>query len=123
MKKRGTPTVVTTIVLTLITVFFWVGFEVYRSLTIKPTSKVSEEIVTPLEPKIDQTTLDGLGQRLYFQDSDIGNNQTNIATIAPTPTVIAIPSATASSTPLPSGSGQASTAPSPTNSPAPTATP
>ena len=101
MKKLKTPTAVTTAVLSLITIFFWAGFEIYRSLTVKPTPVVQAEIVNPLNPTLDTKTLEGLQQRLFLDDSQIGNNAA--ATSTPTPTLTPIPTATASPTATPGG--------------------
>lgn len=107
MKKIKTPTAVTTAVLTLITIFFWAGFEVYRTLTIKPAPTVPATIVNPLEPTLDTKTLDTIPQRLFLDDSQIGN--TTLTAVIPTP----IPS---TPTPLPTASISATLAPTSTAS-------
>jgi hypothetical protein len=100
MKKRKTPTAVTTAILTLITIFCWAGFEVYRSLTIKPIPPVPAEILNPLDPTLDTASLNSLNQRLFLNENEIGNNvATNaaiFATIAPLPSATPVSSASAS---------------------------
>src|SRR5258708_1948608 len=83
MKKLKTPTAVTTAVLTLITIFFWAGFEIYRSFTVKPTPTVPKVVINPINPNLDTTTLNKLQQRLFLTDDQIGNTGT-VATTAPT---------------------------------------
>lgn len=113
MKKAKTPTAVITAVLTLITLVFWAGFEVYRSLTTKPAPSVPPDIISPLDPSLDTNALSNLTSRLYFSDSDIGNIQiqtspTPLPTVVPTATPTASPTATSSgeiTSPTPSSSG------------------
>lgn len=114
MKKSRTPTSVTTAVLTLITVIFWAGFEIYRTLTIKPEPPVPQPIIRPLDPTLDIKTLQSIGQRTFLSDDQIGNTQPTV-TLAPTatPAVTTTPLATASATPIATSSA----------SPVPTKTP
>ncbi len=93
MKKIKTPTAVTSAGLTLITIFFWAAFEVYRALTIKIPPPVPKEIVNPLDPTLDTQVLNNLSQRLFFQEGDIGNLEVSSLVTA---TPIATPTATAS---------------------------
>ncbi len=108
--KRGikTPAGVTLAIITLITIFFWIAFEVYRTLTVKPAPPVPTEIISPLNPALDVTALNKLQQRMYLSDDQIGNN-TVTASIVPTPTPPPAggptPSATQSATPIASQSG------------------
>lgn len=103
MKKPKTPTAVTSAILTLITVFFWAGFQIYRSLATKAPPVVPQEVIEPLDPNLDITTLNSIGQRLYFQDSDIGNIQASSVPVpieTPQPTSIpGSPVSSASATP------------------------
>lgn len=120
MKKLKTPTAVTTAVLTLITIFFWIAFEVYRSLTVKPTPPVPPEIIIALNPTLDSAALNKLQQRMHLSDTEIGNNtiptSTPVATSAPITesTVSATPAASESATPSASPSASPTVSPSPT---------
>lgn len=102
MKKIKTPTTVTTAILTLITIFFWAGFEIYRAITAKPIPVVPPEIINPVDPALDTKTLEGLSQRLFFSEETINNTITSKLP-SPTPGVsappIATPPATQSATP------------------------
>ena len=81
MKNIKAPKIVTIGILSLITVVFWVGFEVFRIFTVKPEPPVAPEIINPLDPTLDQNTLSKLQERVYLDDLEIG--QTVVAT--PTP--------------------------------------
>ena len=115
MKKSRTPTPVITAVLTLITILFWLGFEIFRTLTVKPEATVPQPIIKPLDPTLDISTLQSIGQRAFLSDDQIGNTQPTVATVAPsaTPAVTATPIASGSATPIATSSG----------SPIPTKTP
>lgn len=104
MKKVKTPTAVITAVLTLITIIFWVGFELYRALTFKPAPPVPQTIINPLDPTLDTKALQSLQQRMFLNDSEIGNTQATATTPAPAapttaPLVVPTPQATQSATP------------------------
>src|SRR5258708_33500545 len=89
MKKLKTPTAVTTAVLTLITIFFWAGFEVYRSLTVKPVPTVAEAVIKPIDPSLDTNTLGKLQQRIFLTNDQIGNIQAvTEPTATPQPTLL-----------------------------------
>ena len=102
MKKLKPPKGVSIAILTLITIIFWAGFEVYHSLTAKPTHVVATDVINPIDPTLDTQSLDSLNQRLYFTDDQIRNNTASsipVATTAPS----ASPSATVTPTATPGG--------------------
>lgn len=101
MKKLKTPTAVTTAILTLITVFFWVAFEVYRAITARPAPVVPPEIILPLTPTLDQTALDKLQQRMHLTDEEVGTFVITTPSPSPTsePTASASPAGSPSATP------------------------
>lgn len=106
-KGIKTPTAVTTAILTITTIFFWIGFEIYRSLTAKPAPIVPPEIVNPLNPALDVTTLNKLQQRMHLSEDQIGNFTVAVPGL-PTPppssqSSLLIPPATESATTTPSG--------------------
>jgi hypothetical protein len=110
-KKLKTPTLVTTAILTLITVVFWIAFEVIRTVTTKPPPTVPEEIISPLNPTLDENTLNKLQQRINLSEGQTGNLVVSEATATPevtatpeaTATVTATASASATPVALPSG--------------------
>lgn len=119
MKKIKTPTAVTTAVLTLITIFFWAGFEIFRSLTVKPSPVVAQEIVSPLDPTLDTKTLDSISQRTFLNDSDIGNTVASTTNTQPTTPTTA---PTFPPAPFPTFVASSSAFPSPTATSSATAT-
>lgn len=102
--QKKLPSLVTIAILTVITVTFWTGLEVYRALTIKPTPNVPANILAPVNPNLDAGALNKLQNRIDVPDSEIKTvivepqSQTPVPTIAPT----AAPEATSEAqTPLP----------------------
>jgi len=71
--KRRLPIAVKVLVVTFVTISFWISFEVYRALTVEPISEVPSEILTPLDPRLDVDTLDKLKNRIYLSEEEIGN--------------------------------------------------
>lgn len=72
MRKQRVPGIVTVAILTVITVVFWIILDVYRTLTVKPAPTVSEEILSPIDPDLDQTYLNRLQQRVFLNETEIG---------------------------------------------------
>ncbi len=103
MKRFKTPKAVTTLILTLITIFFWAGFEVYRSFTVKPSPTVPEVIINPINPVLDTNSLNSIKQRIFLDDNQIGNTApTASPTLSPTPIPTSSPTATPTITATPS---------------------
>lgn len=72
-KKTGKPPIVKLLMFTAFTILVWIGFEVYRALTLESDPIVGPEILAPINPTLDQTTLHTLPQRLFLDDSAIGD--------------------------------------------------
>lgn len=85
MKKKKLPSLVSILILTLITVFFWVAFDVYRLFTKPSDAVVPESISLPLNPVLDQNALDKLKQSVYFEDSQIEDFVINTSLAVDTP--------------------------------------
>ncbi|HWA52236.1 MAG TPA: hypothetical protein VG895_04230 [Patescibacteria group bacterium] len=106
--KAKKPGILITAILTLITVIFWTGFEVYHSLTTKPVPPVPQAIINPLDPTLDTKSLDAIQARNYLTDDQIGNTEavsetgTPIPSLTPSPTPISVSTPSASVTPSPS---------------------
>ncbi|CAN5341781.1 hypothetical protein BH10PAT1_BH10PAT1_1940 [soil metagenome] len=113
MKKKRAPTAVTTAILTLITIFFWVGFEVYHSIIAKPAPPVAAEIINPLDPTLDTKSLDEIKNRQFLDE----NTLNTIPTIAPIIVETPLPS------PTPVETASASATPTETPSPSPSSLP
>ncbi len=97
MKKRHLPNVVTLLILTAITVFLWIGLDVYRALSTKPEPVVPPEISAPLNPNLDATALSELSTRIHFEDSEIA---TLVPVTTPTPVPTPVPTIVPQATPL-----------------------
>ena len=113
MKKSKIPSLVTVIILTIITLVFWLFFSIYQVFTKTPQLNVAPQIIEPLDPLLDKNALDKLQGTTYFEESQIP--QTVLAT--PTPEAIISPSVTPTPTASPSAS------PTPTASPPASPTP
>lgn len=103
MKKSSLPKPITILILTLLTTVLWVGLNVYRTFTLKPSATVSENISRPLDPTLDTATIQQIQSAIYIPDSEIpqinaGGSKTSspIATATPTPISTATPESSSS---------------------------
>lgn len=76
------PTYLFVIILTTVTIVFWIAYEVYLILTTTPQSSVDPKILEPLNPSLDVETLDDLNNRIYFE-KDQETNPVTATTITP----------------------------------------
>lgn len=102
-KKVKLPSLVSILILTLVTAVIWVSFNVYRSVTKKPSPSVDKEISDPLTPALDQNTIKDIESSIFLTNPNLPQLQT-AATIAPTPSPSASPSATPAATTSPEAS-------------------
>lgn len=65
MKKDKLPRAIIIIILTSITIVFWVIFNIYSAISKKAPVAVSEEIILPLDPKIDTETINKIEEKIY----------------------------------------------------------
>lgn len=119
MKPPAAPPIVIIGVLTLITIFFWIAFEVYRGFSIKPAPAVPTEILSPINPALDESVLNKLQQRVHLSDQEIGNNTVASIASVPNPTTTPAPIETPSPTPISTASASPTASPSATTSPSP----
>ncbi len=82
MRRPTPPNTITIIILTTITIIFWVFFSVYRILTTQAEQPVPPEVLEPINPTLDTATLDALEGKLLFTNSEL----TEIVVATPTPT-------------------------------------
>lgn len=78
--KKKTPFIVYLGYMTVITVAIWIVFDVYRALTVKPAPPVSPSILNPLSPNLDLNALDRLQNKIYLEDTEIGDTVITIET-------------------------------------------
>lgn len=56
--KKKLPNVVILMILTLITVLFWISFSIYNVFQSSPAPVVSNDIIQQLNPQLDTSTID-----------------------------------------------------------------
>ena len=92
--------------LTLITVAVWVGSEAYHHFVAKQAITVPENLLTPLEPKINMEILDQLEEKKQLSEEEIeqilGGISSPEATPSPQTEVTPTPTATSSAQASPS---------------------
>ena len=67
MKKSKVPSIVAVMILTVITISFWIVFGVVIIFTTEPTPSIPPEILNPLNSNYDKTVVDKIEKRLYFE--------------------------------------------------------
>lgn len=95
MKNLKVPAFVTVLILTTITLVFWVFFGVYRVFTKASSPNIPANIMEPLNPNLDKNTLDLLQGRTYFEEGSVPI----IPILTPTPETIISPQVTITPTP------------------------
>ncbi len=65
MKNSKLPSIVVLMILTLITVLFWISFSVYRSFKSPASVDVSPSVIAPLTPNFDTNTMEKVKTRIY----------------------------------------------------------
>jgi hypothetical protein len=82
--KKPLPAIVIFAIITTVTAFVWVGFEAIRTFTKKPSPSVPTEVSAQLDPTLDPDALSKLVQRLYLEESEIGQTQIiDLSTLQP----------------------------------------
>lgn len=81
-------------VFTTITVFSWVGFEVFRSLTTPLETEVTAEEQRPLKETLDQEALNLIRGRLHIDQTQLNTLEVTPIVLSPTPAAEATGSAT-----------------------------
>lgn len=82
MNNKKPPRILSLAILTVITVFAWIGFDVYRALMTKPAPEVPSEILSPISPQLDIELLSSLEQRV-FEVPKTGIQSTPVPTSIP----------------------------------------
>jgi hypothetical protein len=65
MKKTKLPSIIVLMILTLITVLFWISFTVYRVFTTESKPEIPEEVILKLDPNFDSKTLQMTKDRIH----------------------------------------------------------
>lgn len=101
-KKVKVPSLVTLAILTLFTVVFWVGFDLYHAFQNKPDPEVEPKVLEPINPVINQDALNQLQQTLLVSQSEINSYvpATNVEQAQEVVTQIPTPEPTPQTEPL-----------------------
>lgn len=67
MKKIKVPSLVTVLILTLITIIFWIIFGVFRILSSKPAVNIPKEVLEPFSPTLDSNSFDKMERGIFFE--------------------------------------------------------
>ena len=71
MKKEKTPNIVSLAILTLITSILWIFFSLYRVFIEKSDTNVSQEILEPLSPTLDETVISEIEKKVFIEQNQI----------------------------------------------------
>lgn len=63
MNSKKLPSLIILIILTSITILFWVSFNIYQAFTTNATPIVPEEILLQIDPKLDTKTIELIKNR------------------------------------------------------------
>jgi len=102
--KRKTPTLVTTAILTVITIFMWIAFSVYQAFTKEPLVNIPPEILAPVSPTLDKEILASLSQKTYYNEGEVPDVFKSTGEVPQGFSAIPIPSASLPTTPSPTQS-------------------
>jgi len=71
VKKIKIPSLVTTMILTVVTISFWIVFSVIRIFKTEKSSDIPPEILNPLKASYDKTVVDKIEKRIYFDKEQV----------------------------------------------------
>lgn len=93
MKKLKVPSLVTIMVLTVITISFWIVFGVLRIFRTEPSPSIPPEILNPLNSSYDKSVVDKIEKRIYFDKEQV------FETVQSSPVPTVVPTASPAATP------------------------
>ena len=67
MDKRKLPTFIVLMILTLITILFWISFSIYQVFTNNGPVVVPEEIIRPIDASLDLQTVATMKDKIYIE--------------------------------------------------------
>lgn len=97
MKKLKIPSLVTIMILTVITISFWIVFSVIRIFKTEKTPDIPPGILNPLKANYTKTVVDKIEKRIYFDKEQVF--ETVQPSLSPTAMPTAKPTASPSATP------------------------
>lgn len=68
MRKPPTPTVVTMVVFTTVTVVLWIFISVYNILIKKVDVDVPEKLLTPIDTSLDTNALQKISEKDFYEE-------------------------------------------------------
>jgi hypothetical protein len=68
--KKKLPNLINIAIVTLVTIVAWIGFSVFREVTKEPEPTVAQEVLIPLDPTLNTTTLSQIESRFYVSDQE-----------------------------------------------------
>jgi len=68
MRKPPTPTIVTLVVFTTVTVILWIFISVYNILINKPVVDVPQELLEPINASLDTAQLQKISEKVFFEE-------------------------------------------------------
>lgn len=57
--------------MTLLTVFSWIGFEVYRTYTKTTVPKIIKDLIKPLNPTLNQNLFEEIDKKYYLSTEEL----------------------------------------------------
>ncbi len=86
--KKDAPNIVTIAIMSLITVFLWVGFSIYRTITKEAAPIVEETVLRDIDPNLNIQVLSQMEQRLHIEEPELSNLVQSIESQLPIDTQI-----------------------------------
>lgn len=71
MKKNTLPKPVSTLILAMMAAAIWVGSNIYRSITIKPSPAVPENISKKITPSLNLEAIEKVQKATFIPDSEL----------------------------------------------------
>jgi hypothetical protein len=71
MPTSSIKTIIRLLGLSIITIVFWIGFEIYHLSSKKTLSDIPQEMLTPINPNLEQEELKKLPERLTPANEDL----------------------------------------------------
>ena len=78
MKGPKPPKIVVVLIVTTITIIFWVFLSVYEVLRKTPDLNIPDAVLKPLTPSLDQTSLGELPARVFYSEEELKNINTEL---------------------------------------------
>jgi hypothetical protein len=81
MRSPKSPRLVTIAIISTATIIFWIFFEVYRIFTTASPVNVPSELLQPINPVLDNSALQNIEGRVFFEEEEIPETPVGIPEI------------------------------------------